>query len=244
MIKIITWKVIDWKKEWRELWYKTANIEFSNTKIKSGIYKINVIIDWKIFAWAWVFAWKDNIFESHLFDFDNDIYWKKIEVILLKKIRDFKKINLKEKLIKEIQRDIEKIRKIEFVTFTFGTFDIYHPGHEYYLNTSRKYWDKLITVVATDKNALKIKNTSPKNNENIRYINLQNKKISNFVLLWDENDPFKLIKHYKPNVICLWYDQEWFASLLENFIKINKLDTQIIRISSYKEHKYKSSFLK
>ena len=38
---------------------------------------------------------------------------------------------------------------------TFGTFDLAHPGHIFYLNEAKKLGDKLITVIARDANLKK-----------------------------------------------------------------------------------------
>ena len=49
---------------------------------------------------------------------------------------------------------------------------------------------------------------------------------------------------YLPKVICLGYDQKWFSNDLENYLKENNLDIEIIRIEPFKEDIYKSSLLK
>ncbi|MEI6711388.1 MAG: adenylyltransferase/cytidyltransferase family protein [bacterium] len=40
---------------------------------------------------------------------------------------------------------------------TFGTFDRFHPGHEYYLREAKKLGDTLITIVARDNTVERIK---------------------------------------------------------------------------------------
>jgi glycerol-3-phosphate cytidylyltransferase-like family protein len=243
MINIISGEVIKWKNIWSELWYKTANIKLENKDIEYWVYKINIIIDNIIYHWAWVYIEWTWVFESHIFDFNRDIYWKNIEVIILKKIRKNKKFKLLEDLKEQIKNDIKKIKKIEFRVLTFWTFDILHPWHEYYLKNAKKYSDKLITIIWTDKNVEKIKWRLPINNQNIRKTNLKNLDISNIVLVWDEKYPFKIIKKYKPQVICLWYDQRWFSEELSNFIINNNLSMEVIRLKSYKENIYKSSLI-
>jgi len=46
---------------------------------------------------------------------------------------------------------------------TFGTFNIFHKGHEFYLREAKKFGDKLYVVVALDSTVLKIKDKLPKN---------------------------------------------------------------------------------
>jgi len=43
------------------------------------------------------------------------------------------------------------------VVMTFGTFDMFHPGHRYYLSEARKYGDILIVVVALDATVERLK---------------------------------------------------------------------------------------
>lgn len=43
------------------------------------------------------------------------------------------------------------------VVLTFGTFDIFHPGHEYYLREAKKHGDKLVTVIARDQTVKNVK---------------------------------------------------------------------------------------
>jgi len=67
-----------------------------------------------------------RVFEAHIFDFDKDIYGEKIEVILLKKIRDNKKFSSLKELIKQIQKDQKTILLQKLNILTFGSFDIVH----------------------------------------------------------------------------------------------------------------------
>ena len=39
----------------------------------------------------------------------------------------------------------------------FGTFDVLHPGHHFYLEQARKLGDNLVVVVARDANVKKLK---------------------------------------------------------------------------------------
>jgi cytidyltransferase-like protein len=43
------------------------------------------------------------------------------------------------------------------VVMTFGTFDVFHPGHRFYLAEARKLGDRLLVIVALDSTVEKIK---------------------------------------------------------------------------------------
>lgn len=43
------------------------------------------------------------------------------------------------------------------VVMTFGTFDVFHPGHRFYLSEARKLGNRLLVIVALDSTVEKIK---------------------------------------------------------------------------------------
>ncbi len=120
----------------------------------------------------------------------------------------------------------------------FGTFDIIHPGHIYYLKKAKKEGDVLIVVIARDLNVKKIKGSFPSYNEEQRFNKIKKLDITKNIIYGDLNDWFKVIRDIKPDVVCLGYDQD-SAGLAKEFP-----DIKIVRIKPYKEHMYKSSKLK
>ncbi len=244
MFQKIHWKVLEWKKLGKTIWFPTANAFCNNENISDGTYRINIIIDWKKYAWIWAFLSEKKLFEAHIFDFDEDIYSKEIEIYVLYKIRENKKFSSLDELKNQISKDRDFAKNKEIVVMTFWTFDFFHEGHKYFLNYAKIFWDKLITIIATDKNVFKIKWFLPKFNELERKNEVEKSGISDTVFVWNEENPMYFIEKYKPDVVCLWYDQTWFTYLLKDFILKNNLKTQIIRIESYKPEIYKSSILK
>jgi len=91
---------------------------------------------------------------------------------------------------------------------TFGTFDILHLGHQYYLHEAKQYGDNVITIVARDKTVEKIKRKSPYYNESERIQNLITTWWSDKVILWQEDDYYRCIEELNPVAICMWYDQK------------------------------------
>lgn len=245
MYKLIKWIVIKWKELWRTIWFRTANIKISEDEgLLEWTYKINWLINWIIYNWVWTFIKDSSLFEWHFFNFNQDIYWNVIEIMILYKIRENKKFNNLDDLKEQIKKDIESVKMKKDYVLTFWTFDITHPWHEYYLKNARLYWDKLVTIVATDENVYKFKWHLPKNNQEIRLENLKNLWISDIAIIWEWIDPLKWIDLYMPKVVCLWYDQKWFSEMLDEYIKEKKLDIQVFRIDSFREDIYKSSKIK
>lgn len=128
----------------------------------------------------------------------------------------------------------------------FGTFDIFHKGHKNFLEQVWKYGDYLIVVVARDKNVKKIKGEFSQNSERKRLVEIKKSKLVNEAVLGNLMDKYKIIKKYKPNIICLGYDQKiTIKQLKEKLQEFNLLNTKIVRLKAYKPNKYKSSkFLK
>ncbi|MBW2995922.1 adenylyltransferase/cytidyltransferase family protein [Candidatus Woesearchaeota archaeon] len=112
----------------------------------------------------------------------------------------------------------------------FGTFDILHKGHLSYFKQARKYGDFLIAVIARDKTVKKLRGRLPRNNEKKRVKEVN--KYADKAVLGYVYDKMKVVKKYKPDVICLGYDQD------SNGLKKFK------RMKAYKAHKYKTSKLK
>lgn len=117
----------------------------------------------------------------------------------------------------------------------FGTFDLLHPGHRYFLREAKKYGEKLFVVIARDTNVFRVKNKWPRDNEKTRLEHVQ--KLS-FVFKaylgyknWEKR--YQMIQKIHPDIICKGYDQ-----------KIRDIPgVQIIPISSYAPHRYNSTIL-
>jgi FAD synthetase len=126
----------------------------------------------------------------------------------------------------------------------FGTFDIYHPGHESYLKQAKKLGDYLIVVVARDKNVLRIKKQETRNKEQKRKKILESSGLADEVVLGNLKDKHKIIEKYRPDVIALGYDQKVDLTELKIKLKEFKIETKIVRLKSFKPEIYKSSKLR
>ncbi|MBN1502918.1 FAD synthase [Candidatus Woesearchaeota archaeon] len=125
---------------------------------------------------------------------------------------------------------------------TFGTFDILHKGHEYFLKKAKSFGEYLVVVVARDLTVKKAKGRFPDNMEQRRLENLKKLGIADEVIFGKlDIDKHKIIEEHKPDIICLGYDQTIFTENLGKELRARGLLPEIIRLKPYKEHKYKSS---
>jgi FAD synthetase len=122
---------------------------------------------------------------------------------------------------------------------TFGTFDIMHPGHLSYFKQARKYGDYLIAVIARDKNVLQIKRRLPSQNEKVRLAEVKKTGVIDKVVLGQMRNKFAIIKKYKPDVVCLGYDQIVDENELKKIFK-----AKVFRMKPFKAGIYKSSKMK
>jgi len=125
----------------------------------------------------------------------------------------------------------------------FGTFDLLHPGHINFLKQAKKYGN-LIVIIARNKTIKRLKGKLPRHGEKHRLEAIKGLKLASRVVLGSLINKYAGIKRYKPDIICLGYDQTYFTEeLKEQIIKL-KLKTKIIRLKSFKAHKYKTSIIK
>lgn len=84
---------------------------------------------------------------------------------------------------------------------TNGCFDILHVGHVRYLQKTKEYADNLIVMLNSDKSVKAIKGEDrPINCEEDRAEILSSLSCVDYVVLFDENSPAKLLESIKPDV--------------------------------------------
>lgn len=86
--------------------------------------------------------------------------------------------------------------------FTNGVFDILHRGHVQYLTKARTFGDLLIVGLNTDASVKRIKGPSrPIQPEKDRAYILSSLRCVDYVVLFGEETPEKLIQLVKPDVL-------------------------------------------
>jgi len=104
---------------------------------------------------------------------------------------------------KEIIPKIEILKREEKrIVFTNGCFDIIHRGHITYLQKAKALGDVLIVGLNSDESVRKLKGEDrPINNQEDRALMLSSLEFIDYVVIFDEETPYKLIKEIKPDIL-------------------------------------------
>jgi len=87
------------------------------------------------------------------------------------------------------------------IVFTNGCFDIIHKGHVRYLRQAKRMGDVLIVGINSDRSVSRIKPGRPVNRERDRAEVLEALCVVDYVTIFDEKTPYRLIKSLKPDVL-------------------------------------------
>lgn len=88
------------------------------------------------------------------------------------------------------------------IVFTNGCFDILHVGHKRYLQKAATLGDILVVGVNSDASVKRLKGPSrPVNNEQDRAEMLSAMGFIDYVVIFDEDTPYELIKKIQPDVL-------------------------------------------
>jgi len=108
-------------------------------------------------------------------------------------IVDFNKI---EKICNSLREQNKKI------VFTNGCFDILHRGHIEYLTKAKEFGDVLIVGLNSDTSVKRLKGKDrPINSESDRARILDALKPVDYVVIFEEDTPLRLIQMVKPDVL-------------------------------------------
>ena len=88
------------------------------------------------------------------------------------------------------------------IVFTNGCFDLIHTGHTRYLAKAKSFGDLLIVAVNSDSSVRMIKGEKrPINTQEERAETLAALESVDFVTIFDEPDPHKIISELQPDVL-------------------------------------------
>jgi len=104
------------------------------------------------------------------------------------------------KTINEIAVLSEELRaKGKKIVFTNGCFDLLHAGHVKYLETAKSFGDVLIVGLNSDQSVITLKGKNrPINMQMDRAYLLAALEVVDYVVIFDEDTPYNLIKAIKP----------------------------------------------
>ena len=115
----ITGQVIHGLGNGRKVNMPTANLDIKDLDkdIEYGVYAVKVIIDNQTFLGVCNIGSRPTVdnkktIEVMIIDFNEDIYGKTIEIVLLKKIREIEKFNSLEDVKKQVDIDIKKTKEL------------------------------------------------------------------------------------------------------------------------------------
>lgn len=88
------------------------------------------------------------------------------------------------------------------IIFTNGCFDILHAGHVRYLETAKTFGDVLILGLNSDRSVSALKGAGrPINSQLDRSYIIAALEVVDYVVIFDEDTPYKLIKAVKPHIL-------------------------------------------
>ena len=104
--------------------------------------------------------------------------------------------------INELKNIVEKLKKVgKKIVTTNGIFDILHIGHIKYLQEAKKLGDLLIVALNSDVSTRKLKgNSRPINAENDRAEVVAALGCVDYVTIFNEDNPIKILSILKPSI--------------------------------------------
>jgi len=88
------------------------------------------------------------------------------------------------------------------IVFTNGCFDIIHAGHVQYLEQAKQLGDILVVGLNSDSSVKRLKgNDRPVNSQQNRALVLAALESVDYVIIFEEDTPYELIKAIQPDVL-------------------------------------------
>ena len=123
------------------------------------------------------------------------------------------------------------------IVLATGVFDLLHPGHVKFLESSKKKGGpgaKLVVVVARDKTVRKRKGSRPILGELQRLALVSSLKTVDKAILGRENmDMLGVLKEIKPDIISVGYDQQEIKKSLQRLLKQEGLRIRVVQIAKF-----------
>jgi len=124
----------------------------------------------------------------------------------------------------------------------FGTFDVIHPGHKFFLRQSAALGDQLIAVIARDEFVSQTKMKKPVHNQTERMEHIINSGLVDDACLSDTvTGSFNVVVNINPQIICFGHDQTRLADSFNKWMIDNGKNIEIVIIEPYQRDRYSST---
>ncbi|HAM52810.1 MAG TPA: D-glycero-beta-D-manno-heptose 1-phosphate adenylyltransferase [Nitrospiraceae bacterium] len=102
----------------------------------------------------------------------------------------------------EVKKAVDSAKvKSKKIVFTNGCFDIIHLGHVRYLREAKRLGDVLVVAVNSDRSVSKLKKGRPIITGSQRAEVVASLEMVDYVILFDEDTPYELIRFLRPDVL-------------------------------------------
>ena len=137
--------------------------------------------------------------------------------------------------LEDLVARLGKVRKSDQkIVFTNGCFDILHVGHVRYLAEARSHGDLLVVGLNSDASVHLIKGDKrPFVRQGHRAEVLASLACVDYVVLFEEPDPLRLIQTIKPDVLVK--GEDWAADAIIGAEDVKARGGKIVRISFVEE---------
>lgn len=126
----------------------------------------------------------------------------------------------------------------------FGTFDLFHEGHSFFLKKASEY-GFVTVVIARDSTVLNVKKRISIKSQSQRLLAVVQNPYVQRAVLGNTGDKYKIIEDVNPDLILLGYDQTHFTDNLKDALVKRKLGVKVVRLNkSFHPEIFKSSFLR
>jgi rfaE bifunctional protein nucleotidyltransferase chain/domain len=106
------------------------------------------------------------------------------------------------------------------IVFTNGCFDIIHAGHVQYLEQAKQLGDILVVGLNSDSSVKRLKgNDRPVNSQQNRALVLAALESVDYVIIFEEDTPYELIKAIQPDVLVKGGDWQEDSIVGSNIVK-------------------------
>src|SRR3989338_4656780 len=146
--------------------------------------------------------------------------------------------NQKIKTINELIQISQSSKKLhQKIVFTNCCFDIIHPGHTRFLKEAKRLGHILIVAINSDSSVKKLKgNTRPLINENERAEVLSSLEYVDYVTIFDELEPSKIIRLIKPDICTKGGDTKVINMPKKEKEAINQVKCNLMVLPKYEEY--------